>query len=1380
MKTTWTFPKTWKQLPRETFRRAKGVYRVPLTVEEPSGLGRTAHPVTSGVPIPEGVLAEPDTVRLMDEKGKELPLQTQALARWPDGTVKWLLLDFQLDLKANGKRKPTLTFGSGSPSKARHRSPVFVRTTADGVEVDSGDLKFPISNQGLPFALRAVFTARSTEGNRDGLYTAKAEAIKVEEAGPLRAVVRVSGWHYRADGRKSMPFILRFTAWAGSPVLGIQHTFIVSDDPMTTFWRGIGLEVPARSSALPRAVRPGSTENAKPRAEARYERDGVAVVEAAVLGGSARTGRPETGATTALAALVRDRKFLLPKESVYDPATNTLGIYLWPVHGDEMDLRPVLVRRPPEFVEWTKKYPDAFHHIEGGALSQKEAEDAFSMKAPCPSMGDMRARTGMGMAKTHEIFIAVGKNAVECERRVRPFDRPLFAFASPQYYAHSRAFGDFHPHDPNNFPVVENAMDTHLEWVWRHIHEWSSWTGIFDYGDCLSIYDTKRGEWWKYDGGRWGWLNGEVNSEQGLFVQSLRTGKRQWLDFAEAAARHRIDCDQCHYHDQFPELIGSMHRHYMTEHWSGQIDCGHIWVDGAMNLYYLFGFRRGLECAIEGAELAARFCIPLVVHHGDTSRETNNGLRCLARVYEATRDERYREMADVIARGYRCCFDDEGQSLKWAEAEKRLHKQFAGTNWWKMPELIRYNWHGFCGYQYNGYFAPAVRYWETIGRTEAGCELAQMYDQYSPALDLGNEGQFFGEKYLETKDPRYLLPIVRGLPGTIQFPVPSDGKGTKRDSYTNPRLDYLHGIPYVLAAFYGVREELDSFLPKPSAKVPGYRAPQSRTGILPVSSRPKRQAGRLSYSCLDLSSVANADPRANPFGRTIDDEYAQKLPPLKPGQIGFQPYNGAHALREGYIPVSALHVYPANAALLTPNHYAAAGLPYGARVEYAGVPFQFLNPDANRGKAVIVLRADKSAAIRIGSQGRALHMLGHVHGRKVARQISQYAPKQIGSYEIRYTDGTVTATELLNGTHFDSFFNLAYASGVTHVANYDWLHVFSNLTDDRMHLNVMRLPLLPKPVESVTLRSTNENWGLLLAAVTLEDDFKEDYSGWKEVTRPTWEDLPGWPDIKKRREKDKRGMRLMAPSRIKTALPDGFYEVELTISGDPNPFAAPHLRVECEGAQVLSDYGIGATAERVCFPAKAVSGTLALDLFPGPNHATGKLVQLGRGKGSYAVGAYGNWRAPEGNFTRIESVRVRPLEQSATRWPSPAGMRYGFLLPGATGESARGGLVLDHEDSDDFTPTTMKWKAGGFRADLPNGRYKIFLHHTTFADLGTIFVDLAVNGKPAWSGEVNYETIELTAESVDGHITIEWRQPKSNVRCPRYVIRGIIVEPAGS
>jgi len=92
------------------------------------------------------------------------------------------------------------------------------------------------------------------------------------------------------------------------------------------------------------------------------------------------------------------------------------------------------------------------------------------------------------------------------------------------------------------------------------------------------------------------------------------------------------------------------------------------------------------------------------------------------------------------------------------------------------------------------------------------------------------------------------------------------------------RVDFLYGVPYLLAAAYAARDEMPRLLAKPSSTVPGYRAPAA----------PARAAA--AYVCLDLAGAANADPRDNPFGRRFEDEDARHLADLRPGQIGFQPF----------------------------------------------------------------------------------------------------------------------------------------------------------------------------------------------------------------------------------------------------------------------------------------------------------------------------------------------------------------------------------------------------------------------------------------------------------------------------------------------------------
>ena len=79
-----------------------------LTVDWGGASRPRPFPVTGGVPLAKGALKDPRAARLVAH-GRAVPLQTEALARWPDGSVKWLLLDFQAP---TGETRFTLRFAN--------------------------------------------------------------------------------------------------------------------------------------------------------------------------------------------------------------------------------------------------------------------------------------------------------------------------------------------------------------------------------------------------------------------------------------------------------------------------------------------------------------------------------------------------------------------------------------------------------------------------------------------------------------------------------------------------------------------------------------------------------------------------------------------------------------------------------------------------------------------------------------------------------------------------------------------------------------------------------------------------------------------------------------------------------------------------------------------------------------------------------------------------------------------------------------------------------------------------------------------------------------------------------------------------------------------
>ena len=57
-----------------------------ISVRDLAGVA-ALRPVTGGVPIPEGAAPAGGTFLLSDEAGASVPVQTQVLAPWPDGSA---------------------------------------------------------------------------------------------------------------------------------------------------------------------------------------------------------------------------------------------------------------------------------------------------------------------------------------------------------------------------------------------------------------------------------------------------------------------------------------------------------------------------------------------------------------------------------------------------------------------------------------------------------------------------------------------------------------------------------------------------------------------------------------------------------------------------------------------------------------------------------------------------------------------------------------------------------------------------------------------------------------------------------------------------------------------------------------------------------------------------------------------------------------------------------------------------------------------------------------------------------------------------------------------------------------------------------------------
>jgi hypothetical protein len=226
--------------------------RVALKVSSAAGLPRCVFPISGGIPLPAGELLQAEHAGVVDAAGAEVPSQCSALARWPDGSVRWLLVETQTDLGA----LPALflEYGPTVTRKAMPQQALKIEEAAEAIAFSTGSLRWRVAKAPgfCLFDLVELGGKALTGGNGPcGPVAGEAEGsrcapteFRVEEAGPGRATLLARGVHQDAGGKKHLSYVVRATIWAGLPFVKVEHTFIQTDDPIYGNVRDVGIALP--------------------------------------------------------------------------------------------------------------------------------------------------------------------------------------------------------------------------------------------------------------------------------------------------------------------------------------------------------------------------------------------------------------------------------------------------------------------------------------------------------------------------------------------------------------------------------------------------------------------------------------------------------------------------------------------------------------------------------------------------------------------------------------------------------------------------------------------------------------------------------------------------------------------------------------------------------------------------------------------------------------------------------------------------------------------------------------------------------------------------------------------------------------------------------
>jgi PcRGLX-like N-terminal RIFT barrel domain len=595
---------------------------VPLVLDETGGVARQAFPASASVPFPRGRLTRPDMLWLAAPDRHAAAFQSRTLERWPDGSVRWLLVDFLADVPSRGHA--TYTLHDSKPA-GEARGPRLQLETHDGARlVDAGALHVRVASAADaplaeltvgPSTVRLGVPTLTVDGVKGGAPTNR--KVAVESDGAVRTELLVTGRY-----PQGIDYETRIAVFAGQPFVRVQETVINRADAHYA---------PLRSLALP------------------------------LIGPFTRGAVGIDGQTRALEHL--------------EPAHELLQIDAVPVnldgaragrHGDGWarasgDDVTATVAMPTFWQEYPKAFRWGPKRLELDLFAGTEAPVQF----------------GTGAAKTHELWIAVESGrARKADELAAAVAAPLVALPPSDWIVASHAL----PQSLSGKAPTARGFLARLATAYAGYRERQR-TERWDDGPPTScatratehprvgLYGALNFGDWQFPGyrdqvrGCDAWGNLEYDLPQVLGLAWAATGARPFFDGLVASARHYRDVDIIHHMPEHPDWVGMNHPHKMlhfAREASETVDLGHTWSEGLITHYCLTGEVRSLEAARGIANVLVN-----KVGRAKNPRQFGWPMLALAAVYDATNDRRYRDAALEYALAGMQAFEPTPASGDW-------------------------------------------------------------------------------------------------------------------------------------------------------------------------------------------------------------------------------------------------------------------------------------------------------------------------------------------------------------------------------------------------------------------------------------------------------------------------------------------------------------------------------------------------------------------------------------------------------------------------------------------------------------------------------------------------------------------------------------------
>ncbi|MBI4023786.1 MAG: hypothetical protein HY360_02330 [Verrucomicrobia bacterium] len=683
---------------------------IPIQLEDQKILGDVVWPMRVGVPLPINAVMDARQLALFED-GRQAPANFTPMATWcPQGSVKWVHLDFLGRYQGGKPSSYRLKF---LPQTSPVQTPLKVEQDEGKIVVDTGAIRFEVGRKKFA-GIEAAWFDPTGKGKYDlnrpvihgagGSYLQDGRIIRfdaandskvqviVEEQGPAAVTIAATGWYVSGENRVEplCMFKTRITAYAGQPLVRIRQHTIITFDTRQHRLADVGFHVAVVGSDRFTLGADGTSVAGEiPKESAMFLHQDRHDHFRLVGGGKTSTeGKASdgwfslTGQGTAVLLVLRDIWQKFPKE--VEIGKGGLTVHFWPKHGhrafkleDELDIKNIYkhwcfhqgslldLNLPNDYYERLRSYPET--------LWECLPEHALH-------------GNGEGLAIGNEFALWFGKaeEAADSLAAVgRVFQHDPAAMAPPKWNADSGAMGNIAAVDREHFALIEDCFEKGFLSYAKSVERGGDY-GMWNYADTHSHWNAAENA----AGLHRPWIASHYHQVGNAWQMYYRTGSPDLLRWARANTDHFIHVDTINYASaRFSQarnrteptfkqhVAGAMYHCKAPTHWGSRdygmnardADAGlwGHWVDPDASLWswYLDGNHRAKDVYDLWSESVRKTGAYLA----GVRREANTSLACAISCYQADWD------ADILP-----SIHGMGRSLRMDEP---LEKQFPGPLW---------------------------------------------------------------------------------------------------------------------------------------------------------------------------------------------------------------------------------------------------------------------------------------------------------------------------------------------------------------------------------------------------------------------------------------------------------------------------------------------------------------------------------------------------------------------------------------------------------------------------------------------------------------------------------------------------------------------------